>query len=282
MIEIKNLSYMYNKNDIILKNINLKIDNGEIVSIIGKNGCGKSTLLKLIAGLMKPSTGNIFIDGIDIFRRKDFRKEMGIVFQNPDAQILFPKVFNDIEFALKNLKIENRKERIEIALKKVNLIGKEQENTYNLSLGQKQRINIASVLAINPKYILLDEPTTMIDSKEKDTIYQIMKDLKKDNKTIIFVTNNINEILLSDRIIILDNKEIKHTIEKNKLLENIQILQKCDIRIPDIIQVILRLKENGQNINLKEWTIQEMVDKIVRMCNPWRMCLNYYFSLLIL
>ena len=108
----------------------------------------------------------------------------------------------------------------------------------------------------------------MIDSKEKDTIYQIMKDLKKDNKTIIFVTNNINEILLSDRIIILDNKEIKHTIEKNKLLENIQILQKCDIRIPDIIQVILRLKENGQNINLKEWTIQEMVDKIVRMCNP--------------
>ena len=108
----------------------------------------------------------------------------------------------------------------------------------------------------------------MIDSKEKDTIYQIMKDLKKDNKTIIFVTNNINEILLSDRIIILDNKEIKHTIEKNKLLENIQILQKFDIRIPDIIQVILRLKENGQNINLKEWTIQEMVDKIVRMCNP--------------
>ena len=108
----------------------------------------------------------------------------------------------------------------------------------------------------------------MIDSKEKDTIYQIMKDLKKDNKTIIFVTNNINEILLSDRIIILDNKEIKHTIEKNKLLENIQILQKCDIRIPDIIQVILRLKENGQNINLKEWTIQEMIDKIVRMCNP--------------
>lgn len=101
----------------------------------------------------------------------------------------------------------------------------------------------------------------------KDNIYQIVKDLKKDNKTIIFVTNNINEILLSDRIIILDNKEIKHTIEKNKLLENIQILQKCDIRIPDIIQVILRLKEKGQNISLEEWTIQEMIDKIVRMCN---------------
>lgn len=268
MIEIKNLSYMYNKNDIILKDINLQIDNGEIISIIGKNGCGKSTLLNLIAGIMKPSTGNIFIDNIDIIKRKDLRKEVGIVFQNPDAQILFPKVFDDIEFALKNLKIENRKERIKSALKKVNLSDKEQESTYNLSLGQKQRVNIASVLAINPKYILLDEPTTMIDSKEKDNIYQIMKDLKRDNKTIIFVTNNINEILLSDKIIILENKEIKHTIEKDKLLENTQILQKCDIRIPDIIQVILKLKEKGQNINLEEWTIQEIVDKIVRVCSP--------------
>ena len=268
MIEIKNLSYMYNKNDMILNDINLQIKDGEIISIIGKNGCGKSTLLKLIAGIIKPSSGNIFIDNIDIFKRKNLRKEVGIVFQSPETQILFPKVFDDIEFALKNLKIENRKEKIKNALNEVNLSNKEQRNTYNLSLGQKQRINIASVLAINPKYILLDEPTTMIDSKEKDTIYQIIQQLRVHKKTIIFVTNNINEILLSDRILILENKKVKHVIEKNKLLENIQVLQKCDIRIPDVIQIILRLKENGQNINLEEWTIQEMIDKIVKVCNP--------------
>lgn len=268
MIEIKNLSYMYNKNDMILNDINLQIKDGEIISIIGKNGCGKSTLLKLIAGIIKPSSGNIFIDNIDIFKRKNLRKEVGIVFQSPETQILFPKVFDDIEFALKNLKIENRKEKIKNALNEVNLSNKEQSNTYNLSLGQKKRINIASVLAINPKYILLDEPTTMIDSKEKDTIYQIIQQLRVHKKTIIFVTNNINEILLSDRIVILENKKVKHVIEKNKLLENIQVLQKCDIRIPDVIQIILRLKENGQNINLEEWTIQEMIDKIVKVCNP--------------
>ena len=108
----------------------------------------------------------------------------------------------------------------------------------------------------------------MIDSKEKDTIYQIIQQLRVHKKTIIFVTNNINEILLSDRILILENKKVKHVIEKNKLLENIQVLQKCDIRIPDVIQIILRLKENGQNINLEEWTIQEMIDKIVKVCNP--------------
>lgn len=266
MINIENLSYMYNKKDIILKDINLKIKDGEIICIIGKNGSGKSALLKLIAGIIKPSLGNVFIDNINILKRKELRKEVGIVFQNPDSQILFPKVFDDIEFALNNLKIENKNERIKNALKDVNLSDKEQKDTYNLSLGQKQRVNIASVLAINPKYILLDEPTTMIDSIEKENIYQIIKQLKKDGKTIIFTTNNINEILLSDRILILENKEIKHIIEKNKLLENIQILQECDIIIPDVIQIILKLNKNGKDISLKEWTISEMINEIVKVC----------------
>lgn len=267
MIKIQNLSYMYNKKNLILDNINLQINNGEVISIIGKNGCGKSTLLKLVAGIMKPSSGNIFIDDIDIYKRNNFRKEVGIVFQNPDTQILFPKVYDDIEFALKNLSLEDRKKRIQNALKKVNLIDKEEQDTYTLSLGQKQRVNIASVLAIDPNYILLDEPTTMIDSKEKDNIYQIIKELKKENKTVIFVTNNINEILLSDKIIILKDKKIKHIIHKNELLKNVEILQECEIRIPDVIQIILKLKENGQDINLEEWTIEEMIDKIVKVCN---------------
>lgn len=268
MIKIENLSYKYNKKDLILDDINLQINNGEIMSIIGKNGCGKSTLLKLIAGIMKPSSGNILIDDIDIYKIKNFRKEVGIVFQNPDTQILFPKVCDDIEFALENLGLQNKKERLQNALKKVNLSDKEEKDTYTLSLGQKQRVNIASVLAIDPKYILLDEPTTMIDSKEKDNIYQIIKELKKESKTVIFVTNNINEILLSDKILILKDKKIKNIIKKSELLENVEVLRECEIRIPDVIQIILRLKENGQDINLEEWTIQEMIDKIVKVCNP--------------
>lgn len=267
MIKIQNLSYRYNKNDFILDNINLQINSGETISIIGKNGCGKSTLLKLVAGIMKPSSGDIFIDNIDIYKNNNFRKDIGIVFQNPDTQILFPKVYDDIEFALKNLGLEDRKKRIQNALKKVNLIDKEEQDTYTLSLGQKQRVNIASVLAIDPKYILLDEPTTMIDSKEKDNIYQTIKELKKESKTVIFVTNNINEILLSDKIFILKDKGIKHIIPKRELLENIEVLQECEIRIPDVIQIILRLKENGQDINIEEWTIDEMIDKIVKVCN---------------
>lgn len=267
MIKIENLSYRYNKKELILHDINLQINDGEIISIIGKNGSGKSTLLKLIAGIIKPSNGNILIDNIDIFKRKDLRKEVGIVFQNPDTQILFPKVSDDIEFALKNLELENKKERIKTSLEKVNLSDKKEKDTYTLSLGQKQRVNIASLLAINPKYILLDEPTTMIDSKEKNNVYQVIKKLKEDSKTIIFVTNNINEILLSDRILILENRKIKHIIKKDELLENAKVLQECEITIPDAIQIILRLKEKGQDIKLKEWTIEEMIEKIIKVCN---------------
>lgn len=267
MIKIENLSYKYNKKELILHDISLQINDGEIISIIGKNGSGKSTLLKLIAGIIKPSNGNILIDNIDIFKRKNLRKEVGIVFQNPDTQILFPKVSDDIEFALKNLELENKRQRIKTSLEKVNLSDKKEKDTYTLSLGQKQRVNIASLLAINPKYILLDEPTTMIDSKEKNNVYQVIKKLKEDSKTIIFVTNNINEILLSDRILILENRKIKHIIKKDELLENAKVLQECEITIPDAIQIILRLKEKGQDIKLKEWTIEEMIEKIIKVCN---------------
>jgi len=269
MIKLENVYFKYKNENSVLENINLEINEGEIISIIGKNGTGKSTILNLIAGITKPSKGNIFIDEINTKSKKDFlelRKKVGIVFQNPDNQVLFPKVFDDIEFALKNLDLDNRKERIEEALDIVNMIQFKERNTYELSLGQKQRINIASVLAIKPKYIILDEPTTMIDSNEKENIYNCLKKLKKEGYTIIFVTNNVNEILLSDKVIIIEDKQIKHIFNKEKILENVKLLEKCDIKLPDIIEIILKLKQNNITLNLKEWTIAEMVNEIVKVC----------------
>lgn len=269
MIKLENVYFKYKNENSVLENINLEINEGEIISIIGKNGTGKSTILNLIAGITKPSKGNIFIDKINTKNKKDFlelRKKVGIVFQNPDNQILFPRVFDDIEFALKNLNLNNREERIEKALDSVNMLDFKESNTYELSLGQKQRINIASVLAIKPKYIILDEPTTMIDSKEKENIYNCLKNLKKEGYTIIFVTNNVNEILLSDKILIIEDKQIKHIFKKEKILENVKLLEECDIKLPDIIEIILKLKQNNITLNLKEWTIKEMANEIVKVC----------------
>lgn len=269
MIRFENVSFKYKNGTTILENLNFKIDEGEFVSIIGKNGTGKSTILNLMAGIIKPTKGNIFIDDIDTKSRKYFielRKKVGIVFQNPDNQILFPRVYEDIEFGLKNLGITNREEKIEEALNLVNMKQFKEKDAYELSLGQKQRINIASVLAIKPKYIILDEPTIMIDSKEKDNIYNCLQSLKKQGYTIIFVTNDINEILLSDKVFILENGKMKYIFDKKNIIDNVELIRECDIKLPNLIEIILKLKENNININLKEWTITEMINEIVKVC----------------
>ena len=170
MIKLENLDFKYKNSDYILKNVNLNINEGECVSIIGNNGVGKSSLAKLIAGIAKPTSGKIYVDEIDTSSKKDFynlRKKVGIVFQNPDNQIIFNNVYDDIAFALKNLNLEDIDLRVRDSLKKVKMEEYINSETYELSLGQKQRITIASVLAVNPKYIILDEPTTMIDSVRK-------------------------------------------------------------------------------------------------------------------
>lgn len=269
MIKFEDVSFKYKNENRILNNLNFTIKEGEWISIVGKNAAGKSTILNLMAGIIKPTKGKIIIDDIDTKSKKDFmelRKKIGIVFQNPDNQILFPRVYEDIEFALKNLNFEDRKERIEEALNFVNMKDFQDKNTYELSLGQKQRINIASVLALKPKYIVLDEPTTMIDSKEKENIYRCLQELKKQGYTIIFVTNNINEILLTDKVFILENQQIKHILNKKDIIDHVNLLEECDIKIPDIIDIVLKLKENNINLKLKEWTMTEIIDEIVKVC----------------
>ena len=141
-----------------------------------------------------------------------------------------------------------------------------ENDTYELSLGQKQRVNLASVLAIKPKYIVLDEPTTMIDSNEKENVYKIIRELKKEKYTIIFVTNNINEILLSDKVFVLQDKNIKYSFKKDEILENVETLKNSEVRIPDVIQIVLKLRENGININPKDWIIDEMISEIIKIC----------------
>lgn len=269
MIKFENVAFKYKNGDNVIENLNLEINEGEFITIVGKNGTGKSTILNLMSGIYKPSKGNIFIDDINTKVKKhfkDLRRKVGIVFQNPDNQILFPKVYDDIEFALKNLDIDNKKERIQEALDIVHMKDFAEKDTYELSLGQKQRINIASIIALKPKYIILDEPTTMIDSKEKDNIYECLSKLKEQGYTIIFVTNNINEILLSDKVLIIEDKQVKHILHKKDIINNVNLIEKCEIKIPDVIQIILKLKENNIDINLKEWTIDEMINEIVKVC----------------
>ena len=227
MIEINNMSFRYKEEKYILKDINLKIYKGECIAIVGRNGSGKSTFAKLIAGIMKPTKGEILVDEISTKNKKQYinlRRKIGIVFQNPENQIIFNNLKDELSFPLKNLNLENKEIRIKQALDKVKLNIEENAEIDELSLGQKQRITIAGVLAINPEYIVFDEPTTMIDSEGKEAVYNIISELKNNGYTIIYATNNTEEILLADKIIILDNGKIAEEISRNELIEKTEIL----------------------------------------------------------
>lgn len=274
MIKIENLNYKYKTGNFALSNINLQIENNEFISIIGKNGSGKSTFSKLISGLVRFKEGKILIDNLDLSDKKqtlEIRKNVAIVFQNPETQIIFDKVYDDLAFGLKNLGFSKNEIdiRIEQALKQVNMLDFKNSYTTELSLGQKQRIAIASALAIQPKVLILDEPTTMLDPVSKKQIYTILKNLKQSGITIIYITNFIDEILLCDRTVIFEHGTIKKDFDKKDLIDNLSELQ--DFEFPGIISLINHLHLSGIDINLEDLSIQELISKLnIKDLKKWK------------
>ena len=266
MIKIENVSFQYRGTDTkVLDNLNLEIQEGEIIAIVGKNGCGKSTLGKLIAGILPLKQGSITIDELDSKNKKkeqEIRNKIGIVFQNPENQIVFSNIKDEISFALKGLSREEINNRVQQALEKVDMLQVKEQDLYNLSLGQKQRVMIAEILAKNPKYIILDEPTTMIDSLGKDKIYQIIKSLKQQGYTLICITNLADEILLADRTLILENGRLVTEIKKEELVERAKEIEEHGIKLPTLLEILCKLNEKGKKINLQDYTVEELVEKL--------------------
>lgn len=266
MIKIENVTYKYKgSNNNVLNELNFSVEDGEIVAIIGKNGSGKSTIGRLIAGISKIKKGKIIIDNLDISESKNYnmlQEKIGIVFQNPENQIIFNSIYDELSFSLKGLEKSEIENRINNALKQVDMLEFKNQDLYTLSLGQKQRVMIAEVLAKNPKYIILDEPTTMIDSQGKEKIYEIIKSLKKQGYTIICITNLADEILLADRTLILSEGKIIHEIKQQELVEKAHILEEYGIKQPTLLKILTKLKENGIELNLKEFSIDELVNQL--------------------
>ena len=226
MIRVENLNYQYKEGNIGLNNINLSFNKSEITMIIGPNGSGKSTLLSCIANLSKYK-GYIYLDEVDIQKIKnlDFRKRVGIVFQNPNNQVIFNNVYDDIKFTLENLKMDDIDNRIRKSLKLVGMLKHINNNPYNLSMGEKQRIALASVLATDKEFLLLDEVTSMVDYNGKLDIYKLIMELKKKGIGIIMTTNIVDELLFADRIVIInDQHEVKGVYEQKEIFDNLDLL----------------------------------------------------------
>lgn len=266
MIKVENVSFKYKESQKnVLTDVNFEVNDGEIIAIVGQNGSGKSTIGKLISGILKLKHGSIKIDDLDISKNKNYNlinEKIGIVFQNPENQIIFNNIYDEVSFGLKGLTNNEIKARIDDALKQVEMEQFKDSDLYTLSLGQKQRIVIAEVLAKNPKYIILDEPTTMIDSQGKQAIYKIIKKLKSEGYTIICITNLADEILLADRTIILEDGKIVSEIKREDLVEKSDILQKFNIHKPILLEILSELKKNGIELDIKDFSVDELVNKL--------------------
>lgn len=253
MIKLENVTFKYD--EVVLDDISINIKKNKVTFIIGINGSGKSTLANIISGLLFSKNGKVYLDDIELTKKIDnkiIRKKVGMVFQNPSNQIIFSKVYDDIKFTLENMKYPKDEipTLIKNSLEKVNMINYIDANPYKLSGGQKQRVAIASQLSYSPDYLIFDEATSMIDISGKKDIYKLLKTLKK-NMGIIYITNDMSELIYADDIIILDN----HKAYKYSLLDivkNNDILTRHKLNIPFILKLasLLNIK-NIDKINEK-------------------------------
>lgn len=268
MIVVNNLSYRYrhtNKN--VLHEIKFSANAGEIVAIVGQNGSGKSTLGKLLSGILRPPKNRVTIDNLDPALSKNHQaifQKVGIVFQNPENQILFQRVDEELNFSTRNIKDSDAK--IRQALHAVGMQEYYHANLTKLSLGQKQRIVLAEMLVRNPNYLILDEPTTMLDTTGKITIHQIITRLRSQNIGIILITNIAEELLLADRILILENGSIVAEILKQKLLAEVATLQKYHIALPQLLQLVNFLQKAGLEVQPDIWTPKALAQEIIHAC----------------
>lgn len=259
IIEIKDLYFKYSDEDRALNGVSLDIKKGEFVCVLGHNGSGKSTLAKLLVGLLEPKSGTIKINGIEINDKTmdQVRQDIGIVFQNPDNQFVGVTVKDDIAFGLENRNIDSKtmQELVLKYSKQVSMDSFLERNPEQLSGGEKQRVAIAGVLAMNPEIIIFDEATSMLDPKGVREIISVINSLKKE-KTIISITHNLLEATYADRIIVMNQGKVVLDGTLEEVFTKTDILKECKLDILDSMKLIEKIEKT--NINRKDEIIKTL------------------------
>lgn len=271
-IRLENVFYQYSQSkDLALKEINLTIKKGEFVAIIGPNGSGKSTLAKLFNGLFIPTEGNVWVDGLntrDKDRIWDIRQKAGLVFQNPDNQIVATIVEEDVAFGPENLGIppEEIRKRVYEALKTVELYEFAQKAPHLLSGGQKQRVAIAGILAMKPDYIILDEPTAMLDPVGRREVNNTIRKLnREENKTIILITHFMEEAVQADRVFVMEKGKIVMEGSPKDIFSKVERLKQIGLDVPQVTELANSLRAEGLDVKGDILTIDEMVECLCRL-----------------
>lgn len=273
IIELKNISYFYrNSKTEALKDISLKIYPGEKVAFLGANGAGKSTLFKHLNGILKPYSGEVLIHGETISKRNivKVRQTVGIVFQNPDDQILAPSVEQDIAFGPINMGLsENEVEsRVNEALKLMNITGLKDRSPHHLSGGQKKRVAIAGILAMRPEVIVLDEPTAGLDPRAAENIMAVIDKMNHElGITIILSTHDVDMVpLFADRVFIMHHGRIEAQGTAKEIFKQPGLLEHVHLRMPRIACVFELLQAEGLDVETKVTPVDAR-DEILRLLN---------------
>ena len=279
MIKIENLVHKYTiwkdentkSEKTVLDGISLDIPSGQFVAILGPNGSGKSTLAKHLNVLLLPNEGTVWIDGKDTHAKErlwEIRSQVGMVFQNPDNQIIGTSVEEDVAFGPENKNIEPEKIRkiVETVLRKVKLWDRRKASPSILSGGQKQRLATADALAGLPACLVLDEPTAMLDPDSRKEVINIVKELnRKEGMTIILITHHTDEVVDADRIVFMkDGKIIGDDIPK-KIFADYELLKKAKMDIPPVVELGMRLEKQQIGLEGPVLQEQEMIEKIVKL-----------------
>lgn len=276
-IEIKDLHFSY-INEMeeppvkteVLKGVSLSIKKGEFVAVLGHNGSGKSTLAKCINAINLPESGAVYVDGMDTLDEEHLlpiRQRVGMVFQNPDNQIVATIVEEDVAFALENMGVPPAeiRERVDEALKTVGMYEYRMHAPHKLSGGQKQRVAIAGIIAMRPDCILLDEPTAMLDPHGRAEVMKTIKMLNAQGVTIVLITHYMEEAAQAERIVVMDGGEIIMDNVPKKIFSQVEIMKNLGLDVPQVTELAWELKKEGFDISTEIISEDECVEKLYEM-----------------
>lgn len=278
IIEIKNLTFKYSDDEAaekVIDNLNLSICRGSFTVVLGHNGSGKSTLAKLLNGMLKANTGNVLVDGIDTTDEEkeiEIKRRVGLVFQNPDNQLVASIVEEDVAFGPENLGLDPKviRERVDNALKAVGMSEYAKHPTHKLSGGQKQRVAIAGIIAMEPECLVLDEPTAMLDPKGRSEVIDTIKALNKEkNITIVLITHYMNEAEGADKVVVMDNGRVAMQGTPEEIFSNYRSLHKFSLAVPQTTELIYELKNNLIEINDSAITVDSCAEALYELLKKY-------------
>ena len=268
IITVENLAYAYpdldgQKGTQVFENLNLTIESGSFVAILGTNGCGKSTLAKHFNSILLPSGGKVYVDGIDtsdLNRIMAVRRGVGMGGQNPDNQSVANVVEEDVAFAPENLGVPSAeiRRRVDKALKQVGMYEYREHAPHLLSGGQKQRVAIAGIIALEPKCIVLDEPTAMLDPRGRADVMQTVEKLNREKGiTVVLITHHMDEAAQAQRVIVLDKGKVAADGTPKQVFAQVEMLHKLGLAAPDSVELCWALRQKGFDLPLDALTPEE-------------------------